>query len=135
MEALLTSSFTAYKPVTYLNLYKGPYNNKKLGTVSFVEFGDSYTASEFVKAFEASSLTVQAQGKQLLVKRARTQKNSARNWVLRKAEELVKAVPGVSGVKLEWKERAVKVGSEDAYKQGKEDLGSFVGNFTNLKLP
>ena len=54
---------------------------------------------------------------------------------MRKAEELVKAVPGVGVVKLEWKERRVTAGGVDAFKQGRDDLRSFLGDYTNLKLP
>ena len=92
-----------------MNNYKGPQNNRKLGTVSFVEFGDQDTARDFVSAVESSGVQVQAGGKQLLVKKARTQKASSRNWALRKAEELLKATPGGAEAKLDWKEREVKV--------------------------
>ena len=74
MEALLTSTFPDFKPLTYLNDYKGPYNNRKLGSVSFVEFGNKDTARNFVKAVEERGATVQSKGKQLLVKQAQTQK-------------------------------------------------------------
>ena len=76
--------------MTYLNDYKGPYNNRKLGSVSYVEFGHQDTARNFVKAVEERGVTVQSKEKQLLVKQAQTQKQKARNWALRKAEELVK---------------------------------------------
>ena len=135
MKALLASSFPDQKPVTYLNHYKGPYNDRKLGTVSFVEFADHDSAKGFVEAFGTSQLQVQAGDKKLLVKKARTQKNSSRNWALRKAEELLKAVPGVGTVKLEWKYRKVTVGGVDAYTQGRDNLGNFVGEHTTLKLP
>ena len=100
MEAFLDNSFPEFKPVTYVNQYKGPYNNRKLGTVSFVEFGDKDTAKDFVQAVESSGLQVQAGGKMLVVKKARTQQASSRNWALRKAEELLKAAPGTKELKL-----------------------------------
>lgn len=135
MEALVTTTFSDFKPVTYLNDFKGPYNNRKLGNVSFVEFGSQDAVRDFVKAVEESGVVVETEGKQLQVKQAQTQKQRTRNWALRKAEELVKAVPGTTGVKLDWKERKVKVGEEAAFEQGKDNLGTFLGNFTNLKLP
>ena len=135
MEALVISSFSNFKPLIYLNDYKGPYNNRKLGNVSFVEFGNQDTARNFVKAVEESGVAVETQGKKLLVKQAQTQKQKARNWALRKAEELVKGKPGATGVQLEWKERKVTAGGVDAFTQGKDNLGSFVGDFSDLKLP
>ena len=117
MEALLTSTFPDFKPLTYLNDYKGPYNNRKLGSVSYVEFGNQDTARNFVKAVEERGVTVQSKEKQLLVKQAQTQKQKARNWALRKAEELVKGKPEATGVKLEWKKRKVIAEGEDAFTQ------------------
>ena len=135
MEALLDNSFPEFKPVTFVNHYKGPYNNRQLGTVSFVEFGDQDTAKDFVQAVETSGVQIQAGGKSLLVKKACTQKASSRNWALRKGEELVKAAPGGAEAKLDWKERIVKVNEEVVFKQDKDELGMFKGNFAHLKLP
>ena len=135
LEALVKNHFAEFKPVTYVNLWKGPYNDRKLGPVSFVEFGDKDTVKDFVKAVADSGLEVESAGKKLSVKPARTQKNSARNWALRKAEEVLKATSGTEGVKVDWKERAVQANGEEAFKQGRDDLGTFTSNFSHLALP
>ena len=38
-------------------------------------------------------------------------------------------------VKVEWKERVVKVGEDVAFKQEKDNLGTFKGTFASLVLP
>ena len=68
MEVFLQSSFPEFKPVTFVNHYKGPYNKRQLGTVSFVEFGDQDAVKEFVQAVEASGVNLTSGGKALLVK-------------------------------------------------------------------
>ena len=135
MEALVHNYFQEFKPVTYVNQYRGPYNERKLGVVSFVEFGDQDTVKEFVKTVEDSNVQVTAGGKNLLVKAARTQKASSRNWALRKAEEMLRNNSDGADVKVEWKERVVKVGEDVAFKQEKDNLGTFKGTFASLVLP
>ena len=135
MEAFVNHSFPEYKPVTYVNKYIGPCNIRKLSSVSFVEFGDQDTARDFVQSVQDSGSQVQSGGKTLLVKKARTQKAGARNTALRKAEEVLKATPGAEEVKLDWKEREVKVKEDVAFKQDKDELGTFKGPWAHLKLP
>ena len=79
MKALLDNLFPDFKPVMFVNHYKGPYNNRQLGTVSFVEFRDQNTAKDFVQAVESSGLQIRAGEKSLLVKKARTQEVCSRN--------------------------------------------------------
>ena len=129
------NSFSEFRPVTYTNHYRGPYNDRKLGSVSFVEFGDKDTAKQFVKAFQDSGIQLQSGGKDLGVKAARTQKNSRRNWALRKALDTLKATPQGREATLDWKARAVTVKGEPAFQQGKDNLGTFCGNYTHLSLP
>ena len=47
----------------------------------------------------------------------------------------MKAAPGGAEAKLDWKERVVKVNEEVVFKQDKDELGMFKGNFAHLKLP
>ena len=103
--------------------------------MSFVEFHNKNTVKNFVKAVADSGLDMESASNKLSVKPATTQKNNARNWVLRKAEEVLKVTSDTLGMKVDWKERAVGANGEEAFKQERDDLGTFKGNFSHLVLP
>ena len=62
-----------------------------------------------------------------------------RNSALRRAADVLKADPRVSGktAKIEWiKERGVTIDKIFAFQQSSSDLaGQFVGEFSDLRLP
>ena len=91
------------------------------------------------KKFGAS---VELNGSKVIAARARTKVQEARNWAIRKAEELVKVeVAKTSGqniVKIEWEmpERKVSVNGGIVFKQAKDSLrGEFCGLLQGLQLP
>ncbi len=67
-----------------------------------------------------------------------TKVNAARNYAMRKAEEMLKADPKSAGkgVDASMKDRAIKVGGAIAFSQGKKELGgTFSEPFVHLTLP
>ena len=67
-----------------------------------------------------------------------TQQQSQRNWALTEADKLIKAHASSDGaeVKLEWKDRAVKVNGQIAFQQNKNDVGgTFNAPFGSIELP
>ena len=65
---------------------------------------------EFLKSFKDTEAELRVRGTTLRVVQARTKLRKARNWPLRKAQELVQAAAGdESNAVLDWKERTVTV--------------------------
>ena len=127
--------FPTYKPLGYLNAYKGPRNNRVLSKVGFAEFISEDEARLFADLVKGQSFTVA--GVQIKVRPAKTKFNSSRDWALKKAEELLQGAASSSQVvKLSFSDRKVTVNNEDAFVQSKTDSrGSFCGDFTHLALP
>jgi hypothetical protein len=142
VEALNT--FMAAQPPQFRttdigNLYQGPHNDRKLKAVSYVEFGSDDVAREFLKTLPQGVGNVKLDGgKTVSAKPGISKVNAARNYALRKAEEMLKADPGSAGkgVTADLKERVVKVGAHVAFAQLQKELGgTFAGGFAHLKLP
>ena len=75
-------------------------------------------------------------GKKLRLISVKTACFKQRDWALNKAEELLKAEAGKGTVKVDRKERKVKVNGAVAFKQEKEEArGSFQESFAHLALP
>ena len=66
-----------------------PRDNRKLTGVVLANLGSEKAAQEFVKKYKGTPLTVS--GCSLIIHHARTELNTKRNTVLRKATEAVKA--------------------------------------------
>ena len=69
------------------------------------------------------------------MKPALSKVNQHRNWVLRRATELIKSKAVGKNVQCDWKNRVVQVDGNDAFAQYKSDLdGTFPGEFSNLSI-
>ena len=80
--------------------------------------------------------------KDLKVQRARTRAQRARNWALRKAEELAKieakrrGISGTTGIDVTMPQRKVLIDDELVFLQERDELrGQFVSRFTECVLP
>ena len=135
-----------YPSFRYLDVgcfYTGPYNNRKLSNVAWVEFVSVDTAQNFSKKVSETSNQFEHGGKQILVKVARTELQKTRNFALKDALKLIKAIPESSGKNVEiiWKvpdskSRHVEVDEEVAFVQTKDDAKGFVSTpFTGLVAP
>ena len=86
----------------------------------------------------SKNIECKCDGATIAVKPALTKLNAARNYACRKAEELIRAVPGTDKRKVEFKskERKIQVDGADAFEQGRDEPGgTFVGEFAHLCLP
>ena len=135
IEALLKEKVPNIKYTHVTNIFKGPYNNRKLSQNSYAEFP---CVADVKKVLEAlKDVQFEVSGKAVVIKQSKTKLQSKRNWSLSEAEKLLKekASDGVE-VQLEWKERVVKVNGIIAFKQNKTDSGgTFSAPFTSLALP
>ena len=135
IEALLKEKVPNIRYTYVTNIFKGPYNNRKLSQNSYAEFS---CVADVKKVLEAlKNVQFDVSGKAVAIKQSKTKLQSKRNWCLSEAEKLLKekASDGVE-VTLEWKERAVKVNGIIAFKQNKTDSGgTFSAPFTSLVLP
>ena len=138
LETYLKQTFPTHRPLKYLNEYKGPYSNRKLGKAAYVEFATKDEVREFTEAFKNAGAEVHSGGTKLKVAPATTKLNKQRNWALFKAEELVKgaAPPGAKVEVVRKPERKVTVDGTTAFNQPKDvTRGSFAGAFAHLALP
>ena len=127
--------FPSFHKVSAGNFYTGPRSNRKLSQAGFVEFASDELREDFLKAVGTQTVTLA--GGSIKVKRARTKVNGARDYALRSASDKLKEAPEARGknIKIEWKERVVKVGDDEAFQQEKDELsGRFVGTFAHLRL-
>ena len=117
------------------HFFAGPRNSQKVTRASYLEFASPHDAGQFLDIAKLQRFVLQPSGKVILVKPAKSQVNSARDWALRKAAEILKSETG-QDAKIEWQSRAVKVGENVAFEQGAGDLqGFFKHPFSRLSLP
>jgi len=137
METFMKTKFPNYHVVEYLNHYTGPYKDRKLGKVSFVEFGNKSTAKNFTNAVDETGAELKVKGQSIKVKSARTKFNSSRNYSMRVAQERIKAhaATGTKTVEFKWEARTVTVDNEVAFSQSKAEIGgTFVAPYSDLSL-
>ena len=120
-----------------LEAVKGePRGQRKLTLVVLADFGTEKAAEDFVKKYKGSGVSVA--GCSLTVAHARTELNTKRNTVLRKATEAVKASATAKDKTVETKwgnDRQVTVNNEVVFQQNKAGVGgSFLGAYAELKL-
>ena len=135
IEALLKEKVPNIRYTHVTNIFKGPYNNRKLSQNSYAEFSCVAGVKKVLEALK--NVQFEVSGKAVVIKQSKTKLQSKRNWSLSEAEKLLKekASDGVE-VKLEWKERVVKVNGIIVFKQNKTDSGgTFSAPFTSLALP
>ena len=120
----------------------GPWKGRKPTSTVVMEFFSrdardvALTAAKNQKVFDSGS------DLGLKIDRARTKAQRARNWALRKAEELAKVeaqkrgVVGAARIDFTMPVRRVYVGDELAFAQKKDELrGTFVDVFAACVLP
>ena len=141
MDKLMKEKFPTFRVVDFGHEYIGPYNNKKLSSVSWAEFSDNDAAKSFVKKTETDHVELQVEGVSMKIKLRRTKLQKKRNYCLHKAAELLKK-SGSSGddVKIEWKIEASKTrkvlfNGKTGFEQLQHDsMGTFTAPFTNLVI-
>ena len=122
--------------------YKGPYNDRKLSNIVWVEFASIDGAQNFCKKVVESSIQLESGGKQIMVKGARTEIQKERNWALKEAQKLIKNAPESKGknVEIAWKvpdtkSRHVMVDGNIGFAQTQnENKGTFIAPFSSLAL-
>ena len=136
IEEFLAENAKGFRAVSFDNVYKGPYNDRKLTKVAYAEFASSDSRREALNSISGKSLSVQ--GQTISIKNARTKVNGQRNYALRKAKELLKASDVNTGktVEIKWAERCVSVNDVAAFSQAKTDIsGSFLPPYSAMSLP
>ena len=125
---------------------KGP-QKKEMSDISFVQFHTRGARDRVLKQIQSKNLKKHASdsGSSLDIDRMRTQRQSQRNWAMRKAEEEINKKLKANGanVKAEYvaeKEkpwtRKIIVNGKDAFVQlSGDERGAFVGDFQDISLP
>ena len=124
------------------SIMHGPWKQRKPTGTVVTEF---FSRDVRDKAMEIAKLHKVMDGQTALdlkIERARTKSQRARNWALRKAEELAKvlahkrSIPGTARIDFSMPVRRVLVGDMVAFTQQKDEFRSqFIEDFSLLKLP
>ena len=137
LEAFLNQHASSFRITECGNFYSGPYDNRKLGRVSYAEFSSPAAAKKALAKLEGIECKF---GSTVIdIKLARTKLKSQRNFALRKAHELIKSSPLSQGKSVEditWTERSMNVNGVPAFKQNKSEFGgSFLPPYSDVALP
>lgn len=128
--------FPKNRPLSFFNAYKGPYGNRELNHVGQAEFASEDAAKEFLKAVGARGEVFKAGGVDIAIKPAKTKKNSARDFSLYKAKEMLEKDAPTEKVELDRAGRCVKVSGAVMFTQERDERGGrFSGRFSHLALP
>ncbi len=121
-------------------IMNGPWKQRKPTGVLVVEFASRDVRDRALKAVDGKEF--KDGNEALKIQRARTRAQRARNWALRKAEELAKieaqrrGVSGAARIDFMMPTRKVFIGEELAFVQQKDELrGQFVDVFAGCVLP
>ena len=120
----------------------GPYPNRKLSNIAWVEFVSAEVAQEFYKKITGSDFPCEVQGTKITIKSARTEIQRDRNTALKKTAELINKSPESKdkNVEIVWKvtenkSRQVKVNDTVAFTQLKDDRkGAFEAPYDGMTL-
>ena len=124
-----------YRAVAIGNIYNGPYNNRVLTQVAFVEFADNDTARLCADAVKQQSASLKIEGSSIVIKPSISKLNLARNYSLKKAMELIKTDAAVATKTVVIKDRNAMVDMEVAFIQSKDEVGgTFQVPFAHLVL-
>ena len=118
-----------------VTITKGRTTTEKLKDTGYAEFADQDAARVFLTT---AGKVVEVQGAAVSVSKAKTKFAKQRDWVLYTAKDKLKEEAPEQEVEVttDRGRRAVTVGSEEAFVQGKDEAkGSFVGDFARLSLP
>jgi len=135
IEDVIKSHASSYRIADSGCFYSGPYNNRKITKVAYVEFGSQDTAKKVLDKLSKTELNVN--GTKITIKPARTMLNGQRNQSLQSAEELIKASPIAIGkeIQIDWKVRQVTVDGYPAFIQDKgQRAGSFSATYNALQI-
>mgnify|MGYP005650919997 FL=1 len=117
---------------------KGPYNDRKATKVSYIEFPSRHDVDVVLRGIESKGLSLtDSSGTPLRFARAKTHVQLTRNYVLKKAKDLVEkhAAAKNKAVSINWKNRAVEVDGKDVFTQDKNDTaGKFMQPFMDINL-
>ena len=138
LEAHIAEKLLMFKAIDIDHVYTGPRSSRKLTGVTYVEFSNADKAAEFLKKFDKDNKTMLGNF-EVSVRPARTKLNSARNWALKQAADVLKEAPGVDKAKvvIQWMEqpRRVDVAGAPAFVQQRDDPhGTFSGTYSDLVL-
>jgi hypothetical protein len=125
------------RPFDIGNFTSGPRENRKLTSVSYVEFGSSDSLRAFLATLPTSTGKISLGNFEVFIKAGRTKLNGQRNHFLKKALELIKKAPGANGKEcnIDWKERCVTVGGNRAFEQSRDEIrGTFLASFAGLNF-
>ena len=145
IEAFLKVKFPNVRIRDIGNYFKGAYpNGRSLTRAAYAELSSADVCREVLDAIggfndKPIKLKCCIGGEEVTIKKAVTEQAMQRNSALRRAADVLKADPRVSGktAKIEWiKERGVTIDKIFAFQQSSSDLaGQFVGEFSDLRLP
>ena len=145
IDALRTFASTNFADKTIANIEvikNGPWKQRKPTGTVVMEFFSRDTRDEALEIAKAKSVYDSGTKLDLKIDRARTRAQRARNWALRKAEELAKieasklGIPGAGRIDFTMPVRKVFVGNVLAFQQKRDELrGEFVSAFSTLALP
>ena len=141
IESFVASIGGSVRTIGSGNFYSGPYDNKKITKVGYAEFASTDAAQDALA--QLKDRWFNAGGAVITVKPALTKLNGARNYALRKAEELIKqdAKTGSKPKKINYKTsesgvRNITVGGDVAFVQTKADTsGTCQPPYHTLSLP
>ena len=140
---IFASTNFADKTIANIEVIKnGPWKQRKPTRTVVMEFFSRDTRDEALEMAKAKSVYDSGTKLDLKIDRARTRAQRARNWALRKAEELAKieasklGIPGAGRIDFTMPVRKVYVGNVLAFQQKRDELrGEFVSAFSKLVLP
>ncbi len=143
LERFAATNFPDIKVANIETIMNGPWKGRKPTNTTVIEFfsrdarDQALAISKDRKVFDGGVPVPD-----LKIERARTRAQRARNWALRKAEELAKVeaqrrgIRGSSRIDFAMPVRKVFVGDELAFAQQKDELrGTFVDVFAACVLP
>jgi hypothetical protein len=136
IESFLKDRFPTIRYAEVENKYSGPYHDRKLGKVAFVEFSTPNAAKRSLDKLVDANF--QVNGTSISIKKARTKIQDKRNYSMRTACDMVKASPLTQekSVTISWDDRQVLVDRVVAFKQGKDESGgTFMAPYADLNLP
>ena len=144
LEQFVSTNFSDIKVANIESIHNGPWKNRKPTGVVVIEFfsrdarDQALTIAKDLKVKDENGVAIP----DLKIDRARTRAQRARNWALRKAEELAKVeasklgIPGAGRIDFTMPVRKVFVGNVLAFQQKRDELrGEFVSAFSKLVLP
>jgi hypothetical protein len=124
---------------------KGPRSARQLTDTTVMTFHSGDARDSALKIIRDAKAQVLDGNKplDLKIEYARTRAQKARNWAIRKAEELIKVEmskrSGKKSIKIDWTMPTRKIvfnDTEVVFQQEKEELrGKFLGSFAKLSLP